>query len=73
MTEHLKAPGSFAENGTFKDIPGYTEEKQTIIDEEAINESFEPATDAFSGFREFSAWLIDSISDLFSQVFGNLM
>ena len=73
MTEHLKAPGSFAENGTFKDIPGYTEEKQTIIDEEAINESFEPATDAFSGFREFSSWVIDSIKDLFSQVFGNLM
>ena len=73
MTEHLKKPGSFVENGTFKDIPGYTEEKQTIIDEEAINESFEPATDAFSGFREFSNWLIDSIKDFFGQVFGNLM
>ena len=73
MTEHLKKPGSFAENGTLKDIPGYTEEKQTIIDEDAINESFEPATDAFSGFREFSNWLIDSIKDLFGQVFGNLM
>jgi len=72
LTEH-KTAGSFVENGTFKDIPGYTEEKQTIIDEEAINETFEPATDAFSGFREFSDWLIGSISDLLQQVFGNLM
>jgi len=72
MAEH-KAASDFTENGTFKDIPGYTEEKQTIIDEEAINESFEPATDAFSGFREFGDWVITSISDLLQQVFGNLM
>jgi hypothetical protein len=72
LTEHREAD-KFIENGTFKDIPGYTEEKQTIIDEDAINESFEPATDAFSGFREFTDWLFDSISDFFSQTFGNLM
>ncbi len=72
MAEH-RAVSEFTENGTFKDIPGYTEEKQTIIDEEAINESFEPATDAFSGFREFSDWLFASISDLLQSVFGNLM
>ena len=72
MTEH-KETDKFIENGTLKDIPGYTEEKQTIIDEDAINESFEPATDAFSGFREFTEWLFDSISDFFSQTFGNLM
>jgi len=72
LTEH-KETDKFIENGTLKDIPGYTEEKQTIIDEDAINESFEPATDAFSGFREFTEWLFDSISDFFSQTFGNLM
>ncbi len=72
MTEHREAD-KFIGDGTLKDIPGYTEEKQTIIDEEAINETFEPATDAFSGFREFGDWVIASITDLFSQIFGNLM
>ena len=72
MTEH-KDSDKFFGDGTLKDIPGYTEEKQTIIDEDAINESFEPATDAFSGFREFTDWLFDSISDFFTQTFGNLM
>ena len=72
MTEHREVD-EFIADGTLKDIPGYTEEKQTIIDEEAINETFEPATDAFSGFREFGDWVIASITDLFSQIFGNLM
>ena len=72
MTEHREVD-EFIGDGTLKDIPGYTEEKQTIIDEEAINETFEPATDAFSGFREFGDWVIASITDLFSQIFGNLM
>ncbi len=72
MTEH-RDQDKFIGDGTLKDIPGYTEEKQTIVDEDAINESFEPATDAFSGFREFTDWLFASISDFFSQTFGNLM
>jgi hypothetical protein len=72
LTEHRETD-KFIGDGTLKDIPGYTEERQTIIDEDAINESFEPATDAFSGFREFTDWLFDSISDFFSQTFGNLM
>ena len=72
MTEH-RDQDKFIGDGTLKDIPGYTEEKQTIVDEDAINESFEPATDAFSGFREFTDWLFTSISDFFSQTFGNLM
>jgi hypothetical protein len=71
LTEHREAD-KFIENGTFKDIPGYTEEKQTIIDEDAINESIEPVTDAFAGFKEFTDWLFASISDFFSQTFGNL-
>jgi len=72
LTEHREVD-EFIGDGTLKDIPGYTEEKQTIIDEDAINETFEPATDAFSGFREFGDWVIASITDLFSQIFGNLM
>ncbi len=72
MAEH-RAASEFTENGTFKDLPGIESEKQTLVDEDAINESFEPATDAFSGFREFSDWLFGSISDLLQSVFGNLM
>ena len=36
----------------FKDIPGITEEKQTMVDETKVNEAFEPANDALSGLRE---------------------
>jgi len=72
MVEHADV-GDFIADGTMKDIPGYSEEKQTIIDEDAINESFEPAADAFSGLREFGDWVIASITDLLQQVFGNLM
>ncbi len=72
MAEHIAA-SEFTEDGTFKDLPGIESEKQTIVDEDAINESFEPATDAFSGLREFGDWVIASISDMLQQVFGNLM
>ena len=72
MVEHADVE-DFIADGTMKDIPGYSEEKQTIIDEDAINESFEPAADAFSGLREFGDWVIASITDLLQQVFGNLM
>jgi hypothetical protein len=72
MAEHADA-GDFIADGTMKDIPGYSEEKQTIIDEDAINESFEPATNAFSGLREFGDWVIGSITDFLTSVFGNLM
>jgi len=72
MAEHADI-GDFIEDGTMKDIPGYSEEKQTIIDEKAINESLDPISDALSGFREFGDWVIASISDFLNQVFGNLM
>ncbi len=55
------------------DIPGFSEEKQTVVDEEAINESFDPANDALSGLREAGDWLIQSITDFFTQIFGNVM
>ncbi len=72
MAEHT-VTGDFIENGTMTDIPGYVEEKQTVVDEEAINESLDPVTDALSGFREFGDWVIASITDLLTNVFGNLM
>jgi len=72
MAEHADI-SEFIEDGTMTDIPGYKEEKQTIVDEEAINESLNPVTDALSGFREFGDWVIASITDLLTSVFGNLM
>ena len=72
MTEHQGAE-TFVENGTMTDIPGFSEEKQTVVDEEAINESFDPANDALSGLREAGDWLIQSITDLFNQLFGNII
>ncbi len=72
MTEH-KSADKFVEDGKMTDIPGFTEEKQTIVDEESINESFEPANDALSGLREAGDWLIQTISDIFNQLFGNIM
>jgi len=57
----------------FKDIPGYSEEKQTVVDETQVNEAFEPANDAFSGLREAGDWIIEFFTDLFTQLFGNIM
>lgn len=57
----------------FTDLPGITEEKQTVVDETKVNEAFEPANDAFGGLREAGDWIIQTISDLFNQIFGNLM
>ena len=72
MAEHADI-SEFIEDGTMTDIPGYKEEKQTVVDEEAINESLNPVTDALSGFREFGDWVIESITGFLTQVFGNLM
>ncbi len=72
MAEHANI-GDFVEDGTMTDIPGYVEEKQTVVDEEAINKSLDPISDGLSGFREFSEWIIDSVTNFFQQVFGNLL
>ncbi len=72
MAEHTDTR-DFIENGTMTDIPGYVEEKQTVVDEGAINESLDPISDALSGFREFGDWVIASITDMLTSVFGNLM
>ena len=55
------------------DVPTFQEEKQTIIDEEQVNETFEPANDAFSGLRELGDWIVDFFTDLFSGIFGTIM
>jgi len=57
----------------FEDPPGYQEEKQTVVDETQVNEAFEPANNVFSGLREAGDWVIQTISDFFNQLFGNLM
>ena len=57
----------------FSDIPGIQDEKQTIVDEGQINESFEPANDAFDGLRELGDWIIQTVSELFGSIFGNIM
>jgi len=72
MTEH-QTSDKFVDEGKMKDIPGFSEEKQTIVDEDAINESFNPANDALSGLREAGDWVINFFSDIFNQLFGNIM
>ena len=72
MTEH-KSADKFVEDGKMTDIPGFTEEKQTIVDEDEINESFEPANDALSGLRDAGDWIINWFSEVFGQLFGNIM
>jgi hypothetical protein len=57
----------------FNDPPGYKEEKQTVMDEGKVNEAFEPANDVFSGLRQAGDWVIQTITDIFNQLFGNLM
>lgn len=56
----------------FGDIPGYHEEKQSVIDETEVNQAFEPANDIFDSLREAGDWLFDFISNFFGQIFGNL-
>ncbi len=72
MTEH-QTSDKFVDDGEMKDIPGFSEEKQTVVDEEAIIESFDPANDALSGLREAGDWIINWFSEVFGQLFGNIM
>ena len=72
MTEH-QAAETFVEDGKMKDIPGFSEEKQTVVDEDTINKSFDPANDALSGLREAGDWIINWFSEVFGQLFGNIM
>ena len=55
------------------DLPGVSSEKQTFVDEDALNEPFEPVNDAFSGLRDLGDWVIEFLSELFSGAFGNIL
>ncbi len=53
----------------FEDLPGITDEKQTIVDEDQLNEGFNPANDALSGLREGGEWLFNMIAEFFANLF----
>ncbi|MGA0297414.1 MAG: hypothetical protein ACO3K2_08815 [Nitrosopumilaceae archaeon] len=72
LTEHENFD-DFIEDGNMKDIPGISDEKQTVVDENQVNEAFSPVNDAFSGLREAGDWLMNMISEFFADTFGNLM
>jgi len=61
----------FLNTGEMKDIPGYKEDKQTMIDEGQINHIFDPANGVFSELKEIGDWIFDFISDLGTQVIGH--
>ena len=61
------------QSGDTADLPGYKEEKQTVVDENQVNEAFEPANDAFSGLRDLGDWVIEFFTELFSGAFGNIL
>lgn len=56
------------------DMPGFnfTDEGQTIINETQVNQTFEPASNAFSGVREGGDWIFEMISNFIDQIFGNI-
>jgi len=53
----------------FSDIPGYTEEKQTLVDEDQINQQFDPANNIMDQLREGGEWLFNMIADFISSLF----
>ena len=57
------------------DIPhsNFNEGGQTIINETQVNQTFEPASDVFSGLREGGNWLFEIISNFIDQIFGNIL
>jgi hypothetical protein len=55
------------------DIPGIEDKPQEFVDEDQINEAFEPANNAFSGLRDAGDWIINWFSEVFGQLFGNIL
>ena len=68
-----KSQEAVSKSQEFGDVPGYTEEKQTVVDENEINEAFEPANDAFSALNELGDWIVDFFTDFFSSLFGTIL
>lgn len=58
----------FLKVSEFNDIPGYREDKQTMVDENQVNHAFDSANDVFDGIREVGDWIFDFVSDFTTQV-----
>lgn len=55
------------------DVPSIESEPQQFVDEDAINEQFEPANDAFGALDGAGEWLVQFFTDLFGQIAGLFM
>ena len=55
------------------DVPSIESEPQQFVNEDEINEGFEPANDAFQGLRDLGDWVIEFFTDFFSGIFGTIM
>jgi len=58
----------FLKVSEFTDIPGYRENKQTMVDENQVNHAFDSVNDIFDGIRETGDMIFYFISDLTTQV-----
>ena len=63
----------FLQVGEMTDIPTYKEEKQTVVDENEVNQAFGPANDIFGSLRDAGDWLVDFFTNIITQIFGNFM
>ncbi len=54
------------------DVPSIESEPQQFVDEDQINEGFEPANDAFSALNDLGEWIVEFFTDLLSGVFGTI-
>ena len=55
------------------DVPTLEDKPQEFVDEDQVNETFEPVSNVFSGLREAGDWVIQSISYILNQLFGGIM
>jgi len=62
----------FLKISEFTDIGTYREEKQTIIDENQINQAFDSANNILDGLREAGDYIFDFVSNFSSQFFSHI-
>ena len=60
---------AISESKGFEDIPGYTEEKQTIVVEDQINQQFDPINNFLDQLRDGGEWVFSMIVEFFSNLF----
>ena len=58
----------FLKVSELSDLSINTEDKQTLLDENQVNQAFEPVNDVFEGIREIGDWIFDFASDFTNQV-----